>query len=120
MRTEIAALWTAALRSGTYDQTKEVLNDGQGMCCLGVLCDLHAQAHPEIHGWKDYEYMSEDAELPFEVAQWAGIDPLKLGGLPESVYADDDLHSTHLAMLNDNGATFKEIADVIDKYEDAL
>lgn len=32
--------WTAALRSGHYQQTTHVLHNRGGFCCLGVLCDI--------------------------------------------------------------------------------
>lgn len=32
--------WVQALRSGKYSQTKKVLNDQNGFCCLGVACDI--------------------------------------------------------------------------------
>lgn len=35
---EFKARWIAALRSGDYLQTKEVMHDGTGYCCLGVAC----------------------------------------------------------------------------------
>lgn len=30
--------WCNALRSGKYKQTKDILQDENGYCCLGVLC----------------------------------------------------------------------------------
>jgi hypothetical protein len=38
----IRALWVDALRSGHYQQTREVLYDHTGYCCLGVLVDVAA------------------------------------------------------------------------------
>src|SRR6478752_3030143 len=35
-----ARKWQEALLSGKYKQTRNVLNDGNGYCCLGVLCDI--------------------------------------------------------------------------------
>lgn len=35
-----ALKWTAALRSGKYQQTKFKLQDQRGYCCLGVACDV--------------------------------------------------------------------------------
>ena len=32
--------WIAALRSGQYKQCRNRLKDGDGFCCLGVLCDI--------------------------------------------------------------------------------
>lgn len=40
MTTKIATKWINALRSGDYNQTKHCLQDQNGFCCLGVLCDI--------------------------------------------------------------------------------
>ena len=49
MNPEIKAKWVAALRSGEYKQAKGQLRIGNSFCCLGVLCNLHAQAHWRAH-----------------------------------------------------------------------
>jgi hypothetical protein len=120
MKTEIADLWIAALRSGKYQQTKDVLNDGIGMCCLGVLCDLHAQAHPDSPGWDNGNYLDEEENLPQAVAEWAGM---ALGDDPGTLFLPV-MHKgepyTHLAKLNDNGMTFPEIAAVIEERKGSL
>lgn len=38
MDAKLKAEWIAALRSGQYKQAREALRDGDGYCCLGVLC----------------------------------------------------------------------------------
>jgi hypothetical protein len=40
MNEEIKQKWVAALRSGKYSQTRETLQDENGFCCLGVLCEV--------------------------------------------------------------------------------
>lgn len=41
MKKEIADKWVAALRSGKYQQGKNVLSANENsFCCLGVLCDV--------------------------------------------------------------------------------
>lgn len=40
MDTELKAKWVAALRSGEYQQARGTLFDGEGYCCLGVLCKV--------------------------------------------------------------------------------
>jgi hypothetical protein len=32
--------WIDALRSGNYKQTRKVLQNSKGFCCLGVACDV--------------------------------------------------------------------------------
>src|SRR5579859_644230 len=129
-------LWIEALRSGEYNQTTGVLeriydDDGRvANCCLGVLCrvaikaglDLPTLNTPLLNPKKTrtvrlgkegirsgYDYYSpEYSALPSEVLAWAGLnDPNPLVGSPAAL---------SLAERNDAGATFEEIADLIEKY----
>ena len=49
MNKRIKNKWVKALRSGEYDQTDGTLAEvnldtgKESFCCLGVLCDIHAQ-----------------------------------------------------------------------------
>lgn len=36
----LKAKWIEALRSGDYEQARGTLYDGEGYCCLGVLCKV--------------------------------------------------------------------------------
>lgn len=78
MKPEIKKLWVEALRSGDYAKGQYQLrsNQGKNFCCLGVLCNLHAQAHPEIAAQQmvPYRYLGETTFLPEEVSQWAGLE----------------------------------------------
>ncbi len=77
MNKKIKAQWVAALKSGKYKQGKNKLRTRVGsFCCLGVLCNLHAQAHPEIaaHQTKIKTYMGATDTLPNEVVKWAGLE----------------------------------------------
>jgi hypothetical protein len=123
MKTEIATLWIAALRSGEYRQTQEALKDSDGgLCCLGVLCNLHRGAVPG-HEWESETYLEEAENLPDEVAEWAGMKYRPgegdAGNLPVRVRLTAG-SGAHLAVLNDVGASFSEIADVIEKYKDQI
>lgn len=40
MDKKLKARWVKALRSGRYSQTREMLKDGNGYCCLGVLLSV--------------------------------------------------------------------------------
>lgn len=133
MNQEVKAEWTKALRSGDYSQTtgrlRRATGDGKGgFCCLGVLCDLAVKAGVttlrEVVPFEDdddlvfYHYGSneETAVLPPEVRDWAGLsgeNPYLDGG-PQP---DEDEYVRHdtLASTNDGGATFSEIADIIDQ-----
>jgi hypothetical protein len=106
MNPEIKAKWIAALRSGKYKQGQDGLKSGDRFCCLGVLCEV--MGIPEEHD----EYEGEDAFLPISARDAAGID--SDGTLPVEVeFKDSDRYS--LVDLNDAGADFNFIADVIEK-----
>jgi len=57
LKPEIKQLWTAALRSGEFKQTTGMLRNDGGMCCLGVLCELHRRATgDELAGdWESFK-----------------------------------------------------------------
>jgi len=116
MKEDIAKKWVSALRSGDYKQNtgnlgrKDSFGNDQ-FCCLGVLCELMGKdsdkLRREIHGGK-YQYNGYGGKLPDAARNWSGI---KTGG-GEVSYNDK---TTTLALLNDNGKTFEEIADIIEK-----
>ena len=113
MKPEIAKKWIAALRSGEYKQTKGHLRVGSNFCCLGVLCNLHAQAHPKIAARQaDPDlYMGYSGALPATVQAWAGMISAN-GVLP-------DIPDT-LANRNDAGDGFRQIANLIEQHEGYL
>jgi hypothetical protein len=113
--------WLDALRSGRYPQTRSMLVEmgpgaaPTGYCCLGVACDLAVKAGvinpPDAQGtftWVDDEGLThyESGLLPHPVQEWLGITSDNPVVFPES-----DLT---LAEMNDDGATFTEIADAIE------
>jgi len=126
MKKNIKKKWLKALRSGEYKQTTGQLraDDHEGnasFCCLGVLCNLHAQAHPEIAA-KETDpdtYLGSYGALPLAVVQWAGLDKNVMD-------RDDDgelniivtyrRKETNLIKLNDDeGLSFNKIANVIER-----
>lgn len=114
MYKEIKKQWVDALRSGEYEQGRFRLRnpDTNKFCCLGVLCNLHAQAHPEIASQQTDpgRYMGSSEYLPKEVMQWAGFSV----GAPEVVMWEE--HARTLSSLNDGHALdFLEIAKLIEE-----
>ncbi len=109
MKREIKEQWVAALRSGEYKQGRTYRHRDMDFCCLGVLCDLHSKAtgtpwQPATSGV--FTYGGNTDVLPFEVTAWAGL----LGGDPK-------LGSNESAVsLNDGGASFAQIADLIEAH----
>lgn len=125
MNEEIKAQWTAALRSGEYEQGREYLSSDGKFCCLGVLCDLAVRAgiieqYTTYTPYTDYG-QGDDEILPSEVAAWAGLagenrqnpvtNPEGIDGLLWS--RRGERHPT-LAELNDGGTPFAKIAEVIE------
>lgn len=113
MKARIKKKWLKALRSGEYEQGQSQLRDTKNQfCCLGVLCNLHAQEHPEIAAQqrKPGLYMGALYYLPDEVAKWAGLRDLGGDEGPE------EGHIQHtLARMNDQDKTFLAIAKYIEE-----
>lgn len=112
MNKKIKKLWVEALRSGEYKQGKYKLRSiDDKFCVLGVLCNLHAQKHPEIAAQenKKHKYMGHDADLPSAVADWAGLGDV--GGGKVTI----GKRKRELWYFNDNGVSFAKLADAIEK-----
>jgi hypothetical protein len=120
MDKRIKQKWIDALLSGEYQQTRQQLFDGDGYCCLGVLCDLYRKEHKE-HEWshtfsefeqKDkWEFLDQSETLPNDVIFWSGLpncDPQI-----KEIKSPDGRVET-LAFANDSGYRFDEIAKMID------
>lgn len=129
-----------ALRSGEYEQGTGVLEENDKFCCLGVLCDIArregivSRQIRTTRGMWDEEgvlydeeevlYDGERYELPAAVMAWAGLDD-SVVTLPNPMdavvqrYLDahvrKDAAAASLVNLNDNGASFEEIAQVIEE-----
>lgn len=112
MNKAIKKQWVKALRSGEYKQGRDQLrNDSDRFCCLGVLCNLHAQAHPKIAAKQNdaRHYMGEQTVLPPSVAKWAGLSNTAGGDVRIDDWTDD------LASHNDAGYTFEDLANAIEE-----
>ena len=99
----VKARWVAALRSGAYKQGRTQLRTKHNtFCCLGVLCNLHAQAHPEFAANETDPTTYEKALVmpPTRVINWARM--------PSGA-------ASRLATMNDNGLSFESIADHIER-----
>ena len=107
MKKKIADRWVAELRSGKYKQaTDHLRTETDGFCCLGVLCNMHAEAHPSIAAkqTKPTQYMGHSCVLPIEVIKWAGMSS-----------ATGSYNGGHLSRDNDCGANFNQIAITIEE-----
>jgi len=115
MKTEIADKWIAALLSGEYKQAKGKLYDGEGYCCLGVLCKVlggeFIKEDSYVNHIKDIWRCEHESEiLPLSIKEKAGMASLS------GEYNYDRSFDAQLTRDNDDGKTFEEIADIIDKH----
>ncbi len=133
MKQDIASLWTETLRSGTIQQCTGTLNNGVGMCCLGVLSELASEVgvtskhHTDVGFSADYEYgyyvgNEGSTVLGRDVLDWSGMST-EAGEImffigtygTRGIFPDKpDYLRMSLAEMNDGGLTFSQIADVID------
>lgn len=121
MNAEIKRRWVDALRSTDYRQGEQYLHreqqDGPRYCCLGVLCDLAVQAgiipkpikSDDLFGYGDFDGSHIFTILPNKVVIWAELRSPN----PQVTTVARSLRP--LADLNDGGATFLEIADIIEE-----
>jgi hypothetical protein len=124
MKADIKAKWLADLRSGKFPQTTGVLRNGNGYCCLGVLCDLYSR-DTGVEWWDTgcggFAMHGADSVLPYAVEQWAGLTHEHGGYVAVSKSYDEGEntivdHSLSLTELNDSWEyDFKQIADVIEE-----
>jgi hypothetical protein len=121
------AQWTAALRSGKYEQGQNALCQNGLFCCLGVLAEIadvpQMDAVERIANGYDYD---EDPIYKFEGNGWSSTSipsplwPTFLEDLDLSMmvpatdlHVRDTLHN-RLMTMNDDGSTFSDIADYIE------
>lgn len=132
LRPEIKAQWLTALRSGEYTQCQNVLQDTTGFCCLGVLSDLHSKATGDDQWRERFENCSEDGYVSQDVlAGYTYIGEKETPPVPVMEWAFENFEPDHdrlvgvlagnhciadtLAGMNDDGSSFQEIADMIER-----
>jgi hypothetical protein len=106
MNEEWRKRWVAALRSGEYRQAQMSLRDGNRFCCLGVLCDLSRVGHWDGDG----NYVVDEGKN----GGLAPVGVVELVGLQDNAERDTQ---RRISTLNDEGATFAQIADMIERGE---
>jgi hypothetical protein len=122
------AQWTAALRSGKYEQGQNALCAGSAFCCLGVLAEIsdvpQMDAVERIANGYDYD---DDPIYKFEGGGFSStsipsslwptfLEDLDLGmKVPETdLHVRGTLHN-RLMTMNDDGFSFSEIAAYIEE-----
>lgn len=127
MNKEIADRWTKALRSGRYKKTRYQLKGIGCYCSLGVLCHisnlgkfsrtLTIFGSPYLikDGVPSSSHHGYTQGVPPEITHWSGMNT-KTGDLNNRLFKNESITN-----LNDEGdLSFKEIADIIDKYWEDL
>ena len=107
MNSSVKQIWINALRSGKYEQGQGSLNEDGKFCCLGVLTDLFIrETNQEWEEHYDNCFAFEDSFcfLPPSVQEWA-----RLNNAPQ-------VNGRSLPMINDEGASFEELADLIEEH----
>ena len=128
MNPEIKQKWCTALRSGEYRQGRHTLFNGGQYCCLGVLCDIYLKENNITEGeqyWK-FDTISKEARynnvyniplsagiLPPYVALWSSTNQDSLMGIDGR---NPIIEGKTLSLHNDDGKSFHEIADLIEKH----
>jgi hypothetical protein len=109
-------LWIEALRSGEYKQATQMLHDGEGFCCLGVLACVAGKTVNELGA-------NETLRSFKDVMQFVGLSDDS--GTYIARYADPDVWNDEndlgeLTDLNDRGTPFTKIADIIESEPPGL
>jgi hypothetical protein len=109
-------LWVEALRSGKYQQGRSVLKSPAGaMCCLGVACEISGLVKwAPLVGTGSNEGHEVDGEdrrfgrfyAPSPVIEWLG--------LADDAGSFGSSSRESLANMNDDGANFAAIANIIE------
>lgn len=107
MDKNIAKKWVKALRSGKYKKgIGQLKNKKDEYCCLGVLCDLSGKPWNGLDGLP-----------PKDIDVWAGFKSRSYNFSKK--YKVKHSKSEELTFLNDQGLSFKQIANLIENnYED--
>jgi hypothetical protein len=107
--------WLAALRSGKYEQGKKRLECNGAYCCLGVL-------QMELSGKVERFANDEPQYLP--TPQWLAQHHISFTAINRDGSVDDEAVPSiwyqdtweGVALLNDQGVPFPEIADLIEAH----
>lgn len=117
MPKELKEKWMAALRSGEYEQGRDILHDGKGAyCCMGVLqmvVDGEVEVSPfypdKASGYPSPEWLERNGIICLLNTGWAENETdILLGDHKASVWNDK------------HNMSFPEIATIIDEYVEGV
>lgn len=111
--------WVLALRSGKYSQTKDVLRDEKGYCCLGILHEVRggkwSSTVLETNGASQSCYTPLTAD-GFELSNAFSLTGSPFQGMEEDgTFTHKNGCQYSLSILNDEGTPFWKIADTIEE-----
>ncbi len=113
-----AKKWVEALRSGEFSQTQNTLRDQNVYCCLGVGAELAVREGIIPPSTVDeigvHCYDGDRGILTSTVWSWLGLLS------PTGRYDSEEEDPTQLSQLNDLGASFETIADLIESEPEGL
>ena len=112
MKKEVAEKWIADLRANPDLQGKGYLEHNDKYCCLGRLCVVLDMPLPD-----DKLVLSDHEVIAAGMYSKVGRLPHRF---PSKNYENDNQEFGWLSELNDNGYSFAEIADIIEKYWEAI
>lgn len=102
MNTELKTKWVEALRSGKFEQGKRALRRGATFCCLGVRCEVMGAK------WDEGDDIDLNAKINEEPQEYY------LSSIALETAGMTDRQQEILYTMNDEGSSFKEIADHIE------
>src|SRR5213592_5017987 len=110
----LAKAWVEALRSGEYQQTREVLSKRDAYCCMGVLCEVAIKLGVPVKKSMSNGVVRYDRKLcgvPKSVQSAAGLanDCGIFGSMGDS-----------LTGRNDRGDSFSKIASLVESEPKGL
>jgi hypothetical protein len=117
MLNENAKEWVKKLRSGEFQQGRDLLNRNGKFCCLGVACEVAREKGVNLNitvGQSgEIEYDKRGIQLPPKVQEWLGLNS-EIGKYKGEIFSS-------LMTLNDvEYYTFEQIADLIESEPEGL
>lgn len=114
--------WIKALRSGKYKQTRGILQDKNGFCCLGVACKVLIDPEKIVSRSEGNLMFGGVPEDQQKSPQWLKLISPHLGRKLAKAnkdeyneYYEDDSDDFEITRMNDEEMmTFDEIADILE------
>lgn len=115
MDKELKDKWTAALRSGVYEQGHEKLNSNGKLCCLGVLCEvLGAKKIEHADGVVSYNLLGGETSITVLSSYQARVLGISVRNITKLWHMNDGIDSKP---FETKSKTFAEIADWIEEHD---